>query len=517
MKKIVCEICESERIRKENGYFVCLDCGTQYSLDEAKKLLQESTLNNQDDYIEQGNAPKTEEKNDLFIVEGGTLVKYKGDETNVTIPNGITEIFFEAFSQSKNLESITIPDGVVKIGNSAFGFCTALKKIKFPNTLLEIGEAAFMRCDSLKEIEISENVTNIGSYAFYGCKSLAKVFISSSVNKIGKSAFGNCDLLSSIKVDEKNVFYDSRNDCNAIIEKQSNCLVCGCLSTFIPDSVVGIGECAFISCSGLLSINIPDSVLFIEEVAFGGCKSLTRIFIPSSVKRIGREAFDGCTITILCAKKSKPIEWDRFWLGYHFTYRCKVFWGKTKQSINRKLEDIIEKYKDFYPSIGYNIIDNSFALNLIDAGILDKNGLSQIGIQPFDEKYDLIFFPVAQLIPGHETDELKLLWMSGAIAGLDLNNAKNIVGIDVPPTLPLEVNLAASSIGRVRYDANFVKNVFISSINSDGKSMYVYYKLVSVNVSKEELENIIIKMNSLVDYIELISKKTLEIAYVRLN
>ena len=113
-------------------------------------------------------------------------------------------------------------------------------------------------------------------------------------------------------------------------------------------------------------------------------------------------------------------------------------------------------------------------------------------------------------------DELKLLWMSGAIAGLDLNNAESIVGIDVPHTLPLEINLAASSIGRVRYDANFVKNVFISSINSGGKSMYVYYKLVSVNVSKEELENIIIKMNSLVDYIELISKKALEIMH-RLN
>ena len=38
---MVCEICESQSIKKENGVFVCLECGTEYSLDEAKKLLKE--------------------------------------------------------------------------------------------------------------------------------------------------------------------------------------------------------------------------------------------------------------------------------------------------------------------------------------------------------------------------------------------------------------------------------------------------------------------------------------------
>ena len=52
MKKMVCEICGSQSIRKENGVFVCQECGTEYSVEEAKKLLQEVDAS--------GEAPKTE-------------------------------------------------------------------------------------------------------------------------------------------------------------------------------------------------------------------------------------------------------------------------------------------------------------------------------------------------------------------------------------------------------------------------------------------------------------------------
>lgn len=41
MKALVCEMCNSNQIRKENGVFVCQNCGTQYSIEEAKKLLVE--------------------------------------------------------------------------------------------------------------------------------------------------------------------------------------------------------------------------------------------------------------------------------------------------------------------------------------------------------------------------------------------------------------------------------------------------------------------------------------------
>lgn len=47
MKKMVCEICESQKIRKENDVFVCLECGTEYDIESAKKLLREISENSQ--------------------------------------------------------------------------------------------------------------------------------------------------------------------------------------------------------------------------------------------------------------------------------------------------------------------------------------------------------------------------------------------------------------------------------------------------------------------------------------
>lgn len=41
MKKIVCEMCECTEFVKENGLFVCQDCGCKYSIEDAKKLMRE--------------------------------------------------------------------------------------------------------------------------------------------------------------------------------------------------------------------------------------------------------------------------------------------------------------------------------------------------------------------------------------------------------------------------------------------------------------------------------------------
>lgn len=88
--------------------------------------------------------------------------------------------------------------------------------------------------------------------------------------------------------------YDSRGNCNAIIETKANRLIQGCTSTVIPESVTEIGDHAFEECEALTSINIPESVTEIREWAFRGCSALTSITILESVTEIGRWAFDGC-------------------------------------------------------------------------------------------------------------------------------------------------------------------------------------------------------------------------------
>jgi hypothetical protein len=83
--------------------------------------------------------------------------------------------------------------------------------------------------------------------------------------------------LHTIKVDKYNPRYDSRNNCNAIIETSTNTLIQGCKNSFIPDSVTKIGEYAFYGCRSLTSIEIPNSVRRIDNFAFYYCSKLGSI------------------------------------------------------------------------------------------------------------------------------------------------------------------------------------------------------------------------------------------------
>ena len=153
----------------------------------------------------------------------------------------------------------------------------------------------FLEGKEIKDLVIPEGVTGIGDYAFWGCDGLTSVTIPNSVTSIGYRAFSGCSDLISIKVDEANQTYDSRNNCNAIIETETNELIVGCKSTVIPNSVESIGDYAFHDCSGLTSVTIPNGVTSIGEDAFSYCSGLTSVVIGNSVTSIGWYAFYDCS------------------------------------------------------------------------------------------------------------------------------------------------------------------------------------------------------------------------------
>ena len=225
---------------------------------------------------------------------GGRAFSGCSNLTSIEIPNGVTAIGDRAFSSCSNLTSIEIPNSVTTIGSSAFYGCSNLTSITIPNSVTTIGEYAFCQCNKLVNIKIPNSVTTIEFGAFGVCSSLESITIPSSVVTIESAVFIGCKNLEAIVVDKDNKHYDSRNNCNAIIETESNTLISGCKNTIIPNSVIIIDEYAFYYCTSLESITIPNSVTTIKYNAFLDCHSLTSIEIPSSVTTIVGYAFCSC-------------------------------------------------------------------------------------------------------------------------------------------------------------------------------------------------------------------------------
>ena len=205
----------------------------------------------------------------------------------------VTSIGGEAFQYCSSLTSIAIPNSITSIGDNAFRGCSSLTSITIPNSVTSIGNLAFQGCTSLASVTIPNSVTSIGGGAFAYCPILTSIRIPSSVISIGEEVFSYCYSLTSVVVESDNAIYDSRENCNAIIETATNKVIAGCKKSIIPNSITSIGDEAFYG-SSIASISIPNSVTSIGDQAFLECESLLSISIPNSVRSVGGNAFADC-------------------------------------------------------------------------------------------------------------------------------------------------------------------------------------------------------------------------------
>lgn len=323
---------------------------------------------------------------------------------SVSLPNSLTCIGEQAFAECTALSAINIPSNITEIGYEAFYGCSSLTSIFIPKKVTKIGEIAFCKCNGLNSIVVEEGnpvfdsrancnaiilsednslltgckntvipdgIKEIYSNAFYGCEGLHSIGIPYSVEAIGYKAFAssglvslviprsvtyiegvityNCKNLTTITVEAENEFYDSRDNCNAIVETESNTLISGCKRTLIPDGVKTIGAAAFLMCPDLTSIVIPNSVNNIKEEAFEKITELKRVVIGSGITSIGFCAFYKCTslTDIYCYAIEVPsVEYEVFEkIGdatLHVPAECLEKYQQMASSNNLKLVAIAD-------------------------------------------------------------------------------------------------------------------------------------------------------------------------------
>ena len=288
--------------------------------------------------------------NTLYVLQQGAFASCTGITGEVVIPDPVRVINDEAFRWCSSLTSVVFGSALETIGHSTFKDCRSLEHISaFPESLTKINDNAFENCvnlsgtivipsqvstiypesfanSSIDSLFISEGVTTIKYGAFKDCP-ITYLYISSSVTSINpensyEGAFRNCRHLHTILVNEANPVYDSRNNCNALIETATNTLLKGGKSTVIPNTINIIGTYAFCGCTELDSITIPNSIERLEYGAFSGCNSLSSITLPSSVTYIGDFALSCTGLTSITSKRlPPPSAYNHLWeMGYENSF-----------------------------------------------------------------------------------------------------------------------------------------------------------------------------------------------------
>ncbi len=181
---------------------------------------------------------------------------------SVTIPQSVTSIGEDAFTNCRGLNSLTIDDAAISIGSWAFAQCYSLSSLSLGKKITTIGDHAFDDCRALTSVTIPQSVTSIGQKAFNSCISLTTLSLGENIKTIGDSAFYYCIDLESVT---------------------------------IPQSVTSIGNDAFGQCHDLQSLTIKDAATSIGHRAFLGCTSLETISLGENIKTIGYHAFNSCT------------------------------------------------------------------------------------------------------------------------------------------------------------------------------------------------------------------------------
>ena len=272
------------------------------------------------------------ENKEDYKIEEDRLIRYKGNNEYIKIPNGISSIESSAFWDCNNLKEVVLPKTLIKLGGDAFYYCKCLKKLTISKNVSVIGDNPFAGCEDLiiendsphfilengvlynrdktilihytpsninKEFVIPDGVTILGKHCFYNCKNLEKITIPSSVVLFKNNPFSGCCNLKEIENNSKYYhFY------NGLILNRFRTIVISCLNSIEMDVLI-----------------FPESVTTIARNAFYDCKYIKKIILSENINNISYNPFAGCPDLILESNTEHfPVKDDILYKGSDFSY-----------------------------------------------------------------------------------------------------------------------------------------------------------------------------------------------------
>ena len=250
-----------------------------------------------------------------FEIIGDELVRYKGKEGVVYVPEGIVSIGASAFWNNTYVKEVILSNTLERLGGDCFYYCTNLEKVTIPEKVSIMGNNPFAGCPKLvlrnespyfvlengvlydknktnlihytisksdKEFAVPDTVICLGKHCFFACGNLEKIIIPESVIRMENNPFSGCTKLS---VENHSPYHHFEN---GVIYNKYKTTVIGCLNGTRIDRLV-----------------IPDTVTLISRNSFWNCKGIERIVISKNVNRIGYNPFAGCENLLL--ESESPI------------------------------------------------------------------------------------------------------------------------------------------------------------------------------------------------------------------
>lgn len=335
------------------------------------------------------------------------LLRYSGQDSSVTIPDGVTEIADYAFANCKSIKSVVIPESVSRIGIGAFYSNWKLSFVSIPQSVSEIREITFADCTSLTSVVIPEGVTAIEYGLFTACESLTSVVIPQGVTEIGEKAFFGCKSLSSIVIPQgvTTIGFEAFLGCSSL------------KSVSISKGLTEIKSCAFKDCSSLASIVIPEGITSLGNWTFECCTSLESITIPNSVSYIDNYTFSRCPKLTIQAPTGSAGDIYAERHGIPFVpsiYRDDSFeWDGTtiKKFIGKETNVVI-------PEGATKIDTGAFYRNISITSVTIPEGVTSIGRHAFEDCHSLESVVIPQSV--------------SRIGGWAFIGCKSLLSVDIP-------------------------------------------------------------------------------------